>query len=298
MYKKANYTIIKLYRKFITNGISKVQEISRKVNWDLDEKRRFLESVLNGAYIQPIILDKTNNEYTLIDGTERCLAISQFIGDMYDVNGVVFSKMEEGDKNTFLNSSVDIVVYKDLSVKERIELYKSYNKGNLEDFDLFNLSCPWDDMIVTNTILSQSLFKNELPSLDINPLDILIKTYILIEDDESKLNINNIKDFMKKQRKSISKKVSIHKLIKSISLLNEVISIDNLFIRNIDNIENMLPILLVYIYNNIDNGNIDINAILINEKLNNDINSLNVLMQNFSKADMSLQYQIMGDIIS
>lgn len=296
MYKRANYTIMKLYRKFITSGISPVDEISRKVGWTLEEKRNFIRNILAGSYVSPIILDKTDNSYTLIDGLERSKAICDYINEIYDVDGLIFSKIDEKRKNEFLGTVLDVVIYKNLSIKEKISLYKSYNKGNLVDFDLFNLSCSWDDMILTNTILSQSLFKYHLPSLEINPFDVLIKIYLLIEDNNNTLTDKEIWDFTHKENPSISKEISINKLVKSIALLNEVISIDNLFIREVDNVENMLPILLVYIYKNIDTDNI--NTILINEKLNNDIDGLNVLMQNFCKADMSLQYQIIGDILN
>lgn len=296
MYKRANYTIMKLYRKFITSGISSVDEISRKIGWTLEEKRNFIKNVLIGNYVPPIILDKTDNSYTLIDGLERCKAICDYINEIYDVDGLIFSKIDEKKKNEFLGTVLDIVIYKNLSITEKISLYKSYNKGNLVDFDLFNLSCSWDDMILTNTILSQSLFKYHLPSLEINPFDVLIKIYLLIEDNNNTLTDKEIWDFTHRENPSISKEISINKLVKSIALLNEVISIDNLFIRKVDNVENMLPILLVYIYKNIDTDNI--NTILINEKLNNDIDGLNVLMQNFCKADMNLQYQIIGDILN
>lgn len=296
MYKRANYTIMKLYRKVITNGISPVEEISRKVGWKLEEKRNFIRHILAGNYVSPLILDKTDNSYTFIDGLERSKSIADFINEIYDVDGITFSKYPEKQKNEFFSTVLDIVIYKGLSVTEKISLYKAYNKGNLVDFDLFNLSCSWDDMILTNTILSQSLFKYHLPSLEINPFDVLIKIYLLIEDNSNTLTDREIWNFTHKENPSISKDIAINKLVKSIAILNEVISIDNLFIREVDNVENMLPILLVYIYKNIDTENI--NTILINEKLNNDINSLNMLMQNFCKADMSLQYQIIGDILN
>lgn len=295
MYKRANYTIMKLYRKFITSGISSVDEISRKVGWTLEEKRNFVRTALDGNYISPIVLDKTDNSYTFIDGLERSKAICDYINEIYDVDGILFSKIDEKKKNEFLGTVLDIIIYKNLSVKEKIELYKAYNKGNLVAFDLFNLSCCWDDMILTNTILSQSLFKYHLPSLEINPFDVLIKIYLLIEDNNNNLTDKEIWDFTHRENPSISNQIVINKLIKSIALLNEVISIDNLFIRKVDNVENMLPILLVYIYKNIDTENI--NTILINEKLNNDVDGLNVLMRNFCKADMSLQYKIIGDIL-
>lgn len=295
MYKRANYTIMKLYRKFITSGISSVDEISRKIGWTLEEKRNFVKTALDGKYISPIVLDKTDNSYTFIDGLERSKAICDYINEIYDVDGMLFSKIDEKKKNEFLGTVLDIIIYKNLSVKEKIELYKAYNKGNLVAFDLFNLSCCWDDMILTNTILSQSLFKYHLPSLEINPFDVLIKIYLLIEDNNNNLTDKEIWDFTHRENPSISKQIVINKLIKSIALLNEVISIDNLFIRKVDNIENMLPILLVYIYKNIDTENI--NTILINEKLNNDVDGLNILMRNFCKADMSLQYKIIGDIL-
>lgn len=296
MYKRANYTIMKLYRKYITSGISPIDEISRKVGWTLEEKRNFIRNVLAGNYVSPIILDKTDNSYTFIDGLERSKAICDYINEIYDVDGLIFSKIDEKIKNEFLGTVLDIIIYKNLPIKEKISLYKSYNKGNLVDFDLFNLSCSWEDMILTNTILSQSLFKYHLPSLEINPFDVLIKMYLLIEDNNNTLTDKEIWDFTHRENPSISKEISINKLVKSIALLNEVISIDNLFIREVDNVENMLPILLVYIYKNIDTDNI--NTILINEKLNNDIEALNMLMQNFCKADMSLQYQIIGDILN
>ena len=295
MYKRANYTIMKLYRKFITSGISSIDEISRKVGWTLEEKRNFVRTALDGNYISPIVLDKTDNSYTFIDGLERSKAICDYINEIYDVDGLLFSKIDEKKKNEFLGTVLDIIIYKNLSVKEKIELYKAYNKGNLVAFDLFNLSCCWDDMILTNTILSQSLFKYHLPSLEINPFDVLIKIYLLIEDNNNNLTDKEIWDFTHRENPSISNQIVINKLIKSIALLNEVISIDNLFVRKVDNVENMLPILLVYIYKNIDTENI--NTILINEKLNNDVDGLNELMRNFCKADMSLQYKIIGDIL-
>lgn len=294
MYKKTNYNIMKIYRKYITNGLMPLNEISRKKEWDLQNKVNFIENITKGYYFNPIILEKAINTTYILDGIQRIKTICDYINSIFTINDINFSDLPQGDKEKFLETSVDIVIYKDISINERIYLYKKYNNGNLEDFDCFNLNCVWDDMIITNTILNQSLFKYHFPNIGINSYNVLIKIYMLMNDYTS-LTDMDIWNFThnKNPKIGVNLNESIEALIKSISQLNEVISIDNKFIHEVNNSENLIPMLFMYVYNNLS----CINTLEINNKLNNNVEILNNIMNDYNKTNIDIQLKILSDIL-
>lgn len=66
----------------------------RKLVWTLDEKRRFIDSILSG-YPVPIVLlaerkAETQNFFEIIDGMQRLNAIFAFIENEYEIDGMYF----------------------------------------------------------------------------------------------------------------------------------------------------------------------------------------------------------------
>ena len=80
----------------------------RKLVWTLDEKRRFIDSIMNG-YPVPIILLAENrrgdrNEFEIIDGMQRLNAIMSFLENEFSVDGQYFDLNTMADTKALLDS--------------------------------------------------------------------------------------------------------------------------------------------------------------------------------------------------
>lgn len=74
----------------------------RKLVWTLDEKRRFIDSILSGYPVPIVLLAERKNpsqgQFEIIDGMQRLNAIFSFIENEYAVDGKFF------DLNTMAES--------------------------------------------------------------------------------------------------------------------------------------------------------------------------------------------------
>jgi hypothetical protein len=87
-------SVEKTYGNYIANRYLVNRKYQRKLVWTLEEKRKFIDSILKG-YPVPIILlaEVRKNErtvYEIIDGMQRLNALMGFIENEYAVNGQFF----------------------------------------------------------------------------------------------------------------------------------------------------------------------------------------------------------------
>lgn len=92
-------------RRYVVN-----RRYQRKLIWTLDEKRAFIDSIING-YPVPIILLAENSKTTdnlleIIDGMQRLDAIVSFIENKFDVDGKYFDLNTIAVSKSFLDSGV------------------------------------------------------------------------------------------------------------------------------------------------------------------------------------------------
>jgi len=89
-------SIQEAYREYADGNFRVNRQYQRKLVWDLDEKRRLIDSILKG-YPIPLILLATRVDgagaktYEILDGMQRLNAVFSFIENSYELDGVRFN---------------------------------------------------------------------------------------------------------------------------------------------------------------------------------------------------------------
>ena len=82
----------------------------RKLVWTLDEKRRFIDSIINGYPVPIVLLAERKlatgaNQFEIIDGMQRLNAIFGFLENEYSVNGFFFDLNTMAETKALLDAN-------------------------------------------------------------------------------------------------------------------------------------------------------------------------------------------------
>ena len=121
----------------------------RKYVWNTEKATYFIESILLGTEIPPIVLFDNGTKNEVIDGRQRYETIKRFLEDKFPLDesglksltafsGFHFSEMPEDAKADFKNTKIRILQYSivnepsitpDQEDKDKKEIFKRYNSG-------------------------------------------------------------------------------------------------------------------------------------------------------------------------
>lgn len=98
----------------------------RKLVWTLDEKRRFIDSIISG-YPVPIVLlaerkDPVQTQFEIIDGMQRLNAIFSYLENEYDVGGCYFDLNTMASTKALLDANKLVQKEPFLSRKECVQI--------------------------------------------------------------------------------------------------------------------------------------------------------------------------------
>lgn len=87
-------SIQSLYGSFLAKNYLVNRRYQRKLVWTIEEKRSFIDSIMNGYPVPLVLLAEVTNEkgkkLEIIDGMQRMNALMSFIDQEFDVNGGYF----------------------------------------------------------------------------------------------------------------------------------------------------------------------------------------------------------------
>lgn len=108
-------------------------DYQREVVWSKDKMEGLIESIINGYYVPPIILNLINGKYNCIDGKQRISTIIKFLNNeiCYNIgdNDLHFNDFDEQSKESFLNRSFQTCLYQDLDYLTELEIFRRVQKG-------------------------------------------------------------------------------------------------------------------------------------------------------------------------
>ena len=86
--------IQRIYNFYINNIFYVNRRYQRKLVWSVEEKKAFIDSILQGFPVPIILLAQTEKEsksvFEIIDGMQRLNAITSFIEGEFDIYGKFF----------------------------------------------------------------------------------------------------------------------------------------------------------------------------------------------------------------
>lgn len=121
----------------------------RNYVWDNEKQSFFIESVILGTEIPPLILFKTGNKTEVIDGRQRFETLKKFkegdvtltgkgLRELQSLRNQSFKKMDESTQNIFLESNIRVFEFEvinhpnlsdDIIDKVKKEIFSRYNTG-------------------------------------------------------------------------------------------------------------------------------------------------------------------------
>jgi hypothetical protein len=216
----------------------------RNYVWDIEKRTFFIESVILGTEIPPIILFKTATETEVIDGRQRFETLRKFKENDFTLSakGLMslpalaksnFNKLDEYAKDIFWNSNIRIFEFEIITevsqqIEDKIkkEIFRRYNTGitplTLEEVD----NAKYDDDELSDK------FKEEL--IENKPFSNCIKNCFFPNENEDASLVGKMVNYLR--RLYILNKFPISKYARS-SGRNEII--DLLYETTVNDIESL-----------------------------------------------------------
>ena len=131
------------------NRINYEPYYQRNYVWDKDKQTFFIESVILGTEVPPLILFKTGNKIEVIDGRQRFETLKRFkennlslnskgLKELQVLKNQSFNKLSDENKDIFLTSNIRIFEFEvinkldlteDIIDKVKKEIFRRYNTG-------------------------------------------------------------------------------------------------------------------------------------------------------------------------
>lgn len=219
MVKKANITwSIKQFTKMISKGtVTFDNVVQRGYVWDVKRKSLLIHSILTGYPIPAFYAAKSENGYDMLDGKQRSLSLSDFLDDKFaltgipdvevetddgvetiDLNGMKFSELDENIQDEITSYMLTIYYFDGISDDEVSEMFFRLNNGKpLSAIELTRVKAKSIESI--KRIGSHDLFASSLTESAISKYtneDIVIKSYILLHEEEPSLETKAIRSKM------------------------------------------------------------------------------------------------------
>lgn len=195
---KTTWTIKNLIKEISENNVTFENTVQRTLVWTDEQKSLLIDSILRGYPIPPMYASKdtSNGIYDMLDGKQRSNALYSFINNEFEltdnieavenknneeivIKGHNFTDLPQEFKDIILDSTIDIIIYDDLTDEEFAEVFRRLNNGKpLSSIELTRVKAKSLDTVIDigkHEIFVKSLTEKALKKR--NQEDIIIKTY-------------------------------------------------------------------------------------------------------------------------
>jgi hypothetical protein len=208
-------SIDSLYSPRLKNRINYKPYYQRNYVWDNNKATYFIESILIGTEIPPLIFFDNNDEIEIIDGRQRFETILRFMGNKFALTSKGLNTLKQLKKCTFddLAKSDREIIESFLDAKLRIIEFKLVNEPPLdkyledrikkEIFSRYNSGItPLRKSEIDNAIYDEDNLSNEFKSLledDLNLRNKIYSTFFKVsEKQKNDVPLENIMSFIRR----------------------------------------------------------------------------------------------------
>ncbi|UVK47853.1 DUF262 domain-containing protein [Mesorhizobium sp. AR07] len=179
-YLVTDFPVDTLIRKFkeeenVDEGDIYIPNYQRTLQWSVDQKSYFIESLLLRIPIPPIFFYEVGGRLEVVDGSQRIRTLVEFRNDKFklnnlekldSLNGLKFSKIPIVSKKRFLNSPIrSFVLEEGTDESSRVELFRRINTSSkqLTEAEIRNgaYQGPFLDLVVD--CANRNVFKHLAP---------------------------------------------------------------------------------------------------------------------------------------
>lgn len=221
MIKKANlnWTAKRMSKMFDKGEITFDNVIQRGYVWDDKRKSLLIHSMIMGYPIPAFYAVKSEDNYDMLDGKQRCKAIRDFMNDVYELKDVPditfsdkegqdqelniekkkFSELPEEVRDLIADYSLTVYWFDDCITDEEIaEMFFRLNNGKpLSAIELTRVRAK--SMETIKEIADHELFKSALTAKALERYtneDIVIKSWVMLHEEQPSLETKYIRPIM------------------------------------------------------------------------------------------------------
>lgn len=208
--------------KMVNNGSLKFDNaVQRGFVWDKKRMTLLIDSMLRDYPIPPMytikeepVVDEKGKKisvYDCLDGKQRCTTIAMFLndgfclgemdlvtdenGDEVGLEGMLFSEIPEEFQDKILSYSLTVYFFTDIDEDEISEMMARLNNGkSLTSYELSRVKAK--DLETIQQLANHSLF-DEVSNKGYACEDIVVKSYVMLNDDEPCLDTKVIRPFIR-----------------------------------------------------------------------------------------------------
>lgn len=213
MLKKANLPLsAKQITKMMSQGkITFDNVVQRGLTWENKRKSLLIHSMIMGYPIPPFYSARSSEGYDMLDGKQRCHAISDYIngaykltdipevdmedGETIDISGMKFEELPEEIQDAIKDYSLTIYYFENITQEEITEMFSRLNNGKpLTAIELTRVKAKSMNQI--KQLASHAIFKDSMSEKQIGGFkheDIVIKSWIVLYNENKSLETKHIR---------------------------------------------------------------------------------------------------------
>ena len=144
-----------IYKSVVNGSLTFDNAIQRNEVWDIERKSKFIDTLIRGYIVLPLVTVRTNETvttkkgkvsvYDCIDGKQRCTTLVHFMNDEFalkgvkpimqedgtelDINGLKFSELDEDMQDDIKSFGFTVYYLSDVTDDEISEIMSRLNNG-------------------------------------------------------------------------------------------------------------------------------------------------------------------------
>jgi hypothetical protein len=196
-------------------------EVQRRDVWSLKQKQDFIHSIIVDYYIPPIIfVDKKDDNYWVLDGQQRCRAISEFINNMFalanninayldeetrtavDIKGKKYSELHNDVQTKINSSSILTYTFSNITQQEIEEMFIRLNSGTaFKPIELIRVEAGTDVTSFINGVMKMPFFSDctkitERANIHFTDYEVVLQSLMVVTNDITGFGEKNLKKFV------------------------------------------------------------------------------------------------------
>lgn len=208
-----------IYRSVMNGSLVFDNAIQRHEVWNAEKKSAFIESLIRGYLVLPIVTVRTNEKvqtkkgmvsvYDCIDGKQRCTTLTRYINDEFaltglkpfyidgneiDLNGKKFSELDEEWQDNIKSFGFNVFYLSEIDDEEVAEIMSRLNNGKeltgIEKARIKSLCLPSVIALAKHPLLMDNLSATAINGYANE--DIVMKSLLLMNGD-SDLSSKNVR---------------------------------------------------------------------------------------------------------
>ena len=240
------WTVRQLNNNYKTGEITYENAVQRGYEWKNDRQSELILSVILNKPIPQIFVTRNDGEeYSAMDGKQRCLTLIKFLNDEFalsdistveveedngdvvekDLNGLYYSELDEVFQNAIQDASLEFVIINNATEDEQCDYFFLLNNGKpLSAMTKTRVKAASRDVITR--LGDHELFKNALTAKAFERYtneDIVVKSWTILHQEEPSLETAKIRkmtetveipaDDEKELKECFNRIMSAHQLI-------------------------------------------------------------------------------------